>query len=194
MYKALVLAAIIIAVGFTSAVSAQDAGQKTRDLIAALDKNKYKKKEKRGITVEVYIDIKNEPVVKSNPAEYSGRYDTEDRGYSLDIRVSADGKVTGSGQDTVDWDNSKRLNFTLRDARIQGALLTAVKVYENGETRKFEAVFANRTVSSGRNANDITDRQTAYGIGFIESGAVVTGNTNPDNNWTNRVFLERSSK
>lgn len=55
MNRLLLLVSILFAVGFTTAVCAQDAGQKTRDLIAALDKNKYKKKEKAGFAVEVYV-------------------------------------------------------------------------------------------------------------------------------------------
>ena len=39
---------------------AQDSSARTRELTAALDKTKYKKKEKANVTVEVYIDIKNE--------------------------------------------------------------------------------------------------------------------------------------
>ncbi len=194
MFRLLLLVSIVFVVGFTTMVCAQDAGQKTRELIAALDKNKYKKKEKAGLSVEVYVDIKNEPVLKKDRAEYAGVYATDDAGYKIDIKVASDGSVSGSGQDTVDWDNSKRLGFTLKDARIEGALLTAVKVYENGETRKFEAVFANRTVTSGKNANEISNRDSAFGLGFVESGSVVTGNTNPENGWTNRVFLERSRK
>jgi hypothetical protein len=70
--------------------------------------------------------------------------------------------------------------FALRDARISGALLTGSKVYENGSTVPFEALFTNRTVSQGKNANEITSRETLFGLGFIQS----------EGQWTNRVFLE----
>jgi len=48
--------------------------------------------------------------------------------------------------------------------------LAGTKFYENGEQRKFEAVFVNRTVASGKNANEIASRDTKFGIGFIETG------------------------
>ena len=57
-------------------------GARAQTLAAALDKNKYKKKEKHNIKIEIYIDIKNEPVAKSNPADYSGSYGGEDNGIS----------------------------------------------------------------------------------------------------------------
>jgi hypothetical protein len=57
---------------------------------------------------------------------------------------------------------------------------TGTKVYAGGQAEKFEAVFCNRTVSSGTNPDTITNRDTAYGLGFIQTNA----------NWTNRVFLE----
>ena len=64
------------------------------------------------------------------------------------------------------------------------------KFYENGEQRRFEAVFVNHTVASGENANEITSRDTKFGIGFIETGTW----SDPQNrtmNQTTRVFLER---
>lgn len=161
----------------TNAVHAQDAQTKTSELTAALGKTKYKKKEKKNISIEIYIDIKSEAVVKSDAREYSGVYEAESD-YRLELRVSGGGKIEGNGYDS--FSNSKRQNFTLKDARIEGALLTATKVYENGETLKFEAVFNNRTVQTGKNPNQIENRETKYGLGFIQSNG----------DWTNRVFLE----
>ena len=195
MSRILLVVAIVFCIGLACSVKAQDAGQRTRELVAALDKTKYKKKEKRDFAIEIYIDIKNEAVVKGSPAEYAGVYESGDSGYRLDLRVSA-GLVTGSGYDTTNFDNAQKLSFTLKDARIDGALLTGVKVYENGETRKFEAVFVNRTVTTGKNPNEIADRQTSYGLGFIESSAPAIAGSNrmapsTGGTWTNRVFLER---
>ena len=175
----------ILSLGAVDNVSAQtsDAAQKTQNLVASLDKTKYKKKEKRNIVVEVYVDIKNEAVVKSNPADYAGSYVSDGDDYRLDLRVSG-GKIEGSGTDLYfensDLAKQQRRNFTLRDARIEGALLTATKVYENGQTQKFEAVFVNRTAVAGKNPNEIETRITQYGLGFIES----------NDSMTNRVFLE----
>src|SRR5438067_12317116 len=71
---------LVFFTGLGAVVYAQDAGQRTHDLVAALDKTKYKKKEKQGFSVEVYVDVKNEPVLKKNPSEYSGTYKDDDGG------------------------------------------------------------------------------------------------------------------
>lgn len=166
---------------------AQDSGSKTRELVAALDKTKYKKKEKANVSIEIYIDIKNEPAVR--PAtEYAGTYLSEDGDYRMTLNVDATGAASGNGQDIINGD--RHASFTLRDARIEGALLTGTKVYDNGEPQRFEAVFVNRTVSNGKNANEIATRNTQFGLGFIQNGnwADKEGRAT---NWTSRVFLEK---
>jgi hypothetical protein len=159
-------------------VYAQNAQAKTDALIAALAKTKYKKKEKKNVSIELYIDIKSEPVVKNDVREYAGVYEAESD-YRLELSVAGDGKVEGRGYDNLP--DAKQRNFTLRDARIEGALLTATKVFENGATEKFEAVFNNRTITQGKNPNEIESRETKYGLGFIQAYP----------NWTSRVFLDR---
>jgi hypothetical protein len=181
MFKLSLLAVILFCIGLSTAVRAQDISQRTQELVAALDKTKYKKKEKKNISIEIYIDVRNEPVVKNNPGEYSGVYLSEESGYRLDIQVAANGSVTGDGYDTANWQNSDRANFTLKDARIEGALLTGTKVFDNGTSEKLEALFTNRTISSGKNPNEISNRDTSFGIGFIQTNG----------SSTNRVFLER---
>ena len=148
------------------------------ELVAALDKNKYKKKEKKGFTVEVYVDVKNEAVVKKDASEYSGVYQDENSGNKLTLKAARDGSVEGSGYDAGD---ASKLSYTLKNARIDGGVLTATKVFANGETKALEAVFVNRTVSSGTNANKIDSRETSYGLGYVE-------HYGPDSQ--NRYFLE----
>lgn len=177
--KFILVAAFILCICFGSEVFAQNAQQKTQELIAALGKSKYKKKEKKNFSFERYIDIKSEAVVKNNAADYTGVYESPDAGYRLELRVSANGKAEGSGFDT-NFMNSEKQSFTLRDAKIEGALLTATKVYASGVTEKLEAVFNNRTTTEGKNPNEIESRETRYGLGFIFN----LGNS------TNRVFLE----
>ncbi|HEY8563542.1 MAG TPA: hypothetical protein VIL74_24400 [Pyrinomonadaceae bacterium] len=156
---------------------AQSAQARTDALVAALAKTKYKKKEKKNISIEIYIDIKSEPVVKSNPSEYSGVYEAD--GYRLDLRVNANGSAEGSGYDRV-GDGSARQNFTLREARVEGALLTATKIYDGGAAEPFEALFNNRIIVQGKNANELETRESFYGIGFVQNRS----------DWNNRVFLE----
>jgi hypothetical protein len=178
MLRISLLVAVIIFIGLSPDIYAQDASQKARDLTAALDKTKYKKKEKANISIEIYIDIKNEAAVRENVFDYGGHYDAD--GYRLDLRVSKDGAVQGEGHDGG-GDQARRGHFILRDARINGSLLTGTKVYDGGEALNFEGVFVNRTVTSGKNSNQIDSRQTMFGLGFIENNG----------SWTNRVFLER---
>ena len=161
-------------------VYAQDSGQKTRELVAALDKTKYKRKEKANVSIETYINIRNEAVVR-DPVDYSGNYESEDSGCSLSLHVERDGMVTGSGFDAINGETNRRRSFVLKDAAINGALLAGTKFYGNGEHRRFEAVFVTRTVASGKNGNEITSRDTRFGLGFIETG---TGSEV-------RIFLER---
>lgn len=174
----LLLIAVVFFVGLPSEAYAQDASQRTRELVSALDKTKYKKKEKANLSIEIYIDIKNEPAVRADPTAYSGNYESEE--YRMTLSVAKDGSATGDGYDNV-GENMRRTNFTIRDARIEGALLTGTKVYEGGTPQPFEAVFTNRTVSTGKNVNQIDSRETLFGIGFIQNNG----------SWTNRVFLEK---
>ena len=172
-----------LCVGLSNNAFAQDAERKTQDLIAALGKTKYKKKEKKNFSFELYIDIKSEAVVKNDIRDYAGVYQSPYTDYRIELRVSADGKVEGSGHDSG-LDDSQKQNFTLKDARIDGALLTATKVFADGRTEKLEAVFNNRTVVEGKNPNEIRSRETKYGLGFIDSFGTTDGSI------TNRVFLE----
>ena len=57
--------------------------------------------------------------------------------------------------------------------KVESALLTGLKVYENGETRKFEAAFVNRIATSGKNANEIDSSKKMSGVGYLEGGSVV---------------------
>jgi hypothetical protein len=69
----------------------------------------------------------------------------------------------------------------LKDARIEGALLTATRVYADGTTKSLEAVFVNRTIVQGANPNKIESRETKFGLGFVEIFNM---------NSQNRVFCE----
>jgi hypothetical protein len=164
-------------------LAAQDAAQKTRDLVAALDKTKYKKKEKANVSIEVFVDVKNEAVVRPNRSEYSGRYESD--GYQLMLTVGENGSASGSGFDSSAG-NDKVLKFSLKDGRVDGALLSGTKVYEDGSERPFEVVFVNRTSRVGTNPNVAKSEPTMFGIGFIQYE-----NGNSNSGWTNRVFLEK---
>ena len=177
-----ILAFILLSVSGGCAVTAQEvAGQRSQELAAALDKTKYKKKEKRDFVVEFYIDIKNRPVARKSAAEYAGLYVCDDGLNKLDLKVAPDGTTTGSGTDT-DMNVDKQMTFTLSGARIDGALLRAAKVYENGAPEPFEAAFVDRTTSTGKNAQAIETTKTEFGLGFIRTNG----------QWTSRMFLKKN--
>ena len=181
MFKILALIVLVFVTGLPSYLQAQDHSPKAVALAKSLDKNKYKKKDNRYVSIEIYIDIKNEPALKS-PADYSGVYGDENRGYELDLKVAANGGAVGSGYDTLGFESgSSTMDFKLKDAHVSGAVLTGTKVYKNGMTESLEAVFVNRTVVVGKNANEIKSRDTSFGLGFIQ--------TNRDS--SSRVFLEK---
>jgi len=181
MFHVLVLIVFLIFGLFSAGNTlAQTSGatQKTQEIVAALAKTKYKHKVKKNFEFERYIDIKNEAVVK-NAAEYAGVYESPDSSYRIELRTSG-GKVEGSGYE-INFENSSRVSFTLKDARIEGALLTATRVYADGSTKRLEAVFVNRTVTEGANPNKIETRETKFGLGFVEVY---------NENSQNRVFCE----
>jgi hypothetical protein len=90
---------LVLSIGLSNTIFAQDAEQKTRDLIAALGKTKHKKKEKKNVSFELYIDIKSEAVVKNNVRDYSGVYESSSADNRIELRFSADGTVEGNGYD-----------------------------------------------------------------------------------------------
>ena len=205
MLRSTVLAMLVICVGLVGSVYAQDTTQRTKELVAALDKSKYKKKDKANISIEMFVDIKNEAVVRE-PAEYAGIYETE--GYRLDLQIEAGGIAAASGYDSF-VDGRSHINFVLKDGRIDGALLTGTKVYASGESIPFEAVFVKRTSRAGTRPEETAAGRTAFGLGFIQHSHPVTecdpakATRQADKNatlaeiadkkegWTNRVFLEK---
>ena len=133
------------------------AQRESQEIAALFNKTKHKVKEKRGVRIEVYVDIKSEPFIKQNIAEYAGEFkaDTGDR---FTLNIDANGQIEASGSEPSP---QKSRRFTLKDARIEGALLTGTKVYEDGAAEPFEAVFLKRTVRLSE-----TDAGTSvYGFG-----------------------------
>ena len=180
MTRRLLFASIIAILALSSTASAYDVQQKTDALIAALSKTKVKEKQKGLIQIRLFIDVKNEPVEKVNAADYSGTYRSQDDGYSLELSVREPDEIEGHGFDAFSGEVEPQ-HFTLRDARIEGALLTATKVFSNGAAEELEAVFVRRTVVSGRSPSEIESRNTAFGLGFIQKSYGEN---------INRVFLE----
>ncbi len=157
-----------------------DAQSKTRTLVATFNKFKHVTKNKRGVTSEKYKKVDSEAAVKANPAEYSGVYEVEGMALGLNLTVDRNGVVTGTGYEPLS--ESVRRTFTLRDGRMQGALLTATKVYAGGGTERLEGAFMNRTSFDSPTAPGVT----VFGFGTIGKYIEGPGYT------TNRFFYQKS--
>ena len=136
-----------------------DAQQRARELAASFSKSKHEVKEKRGVRLEKFKEVRSEAAFRQNAADYSGEYEADSE-YPLSIRVASGGVVEVSG-----YEPSPRgpRRFMLRGAKLAGALLTAMKVYDDGSTEKFEAVFINRTE---RDRPD-DPGSTEFGLGVV---------------------------
>ena len=154
------VAICLAAFGAQALSGVQDASARARELAAAFSKSKHVVKEKHGIRVEKYKDVRSEPAPKTDARLYSGEYEAE-RG-ALSLKVYADGRAAATGSEP-DADFSRTRSFTLKNARVEGALLTGTKVYEDGSSEAFEGVFINRT-----DRDSLTDPgTTAFGLGVL---------------------------
>jgi hypothetical protein len=139
-----------------SAYSQQSSQMRAQEIAATFNKQKHAVKEKNGVRIEKYKDVRCEPLVKQNTTEYSGNYEVSDLGLWISVQVAADGRVQANGSE------SSR-TFRLENAKIAGALLTGRKIYEDGSAGNFEGVFITRT-----DRNSPTDTGvTTVGLGVI---------------------------
>ena len=157
----------------------QNLQPRTQEIVAEFNKTKHKVKEKKGIRVEVYVEVRSEAAVK-RPEEYTGVYRLDGNGSALELRVAANGAVEGKGED------GEGREFTLTNGKIEGALLTATKTYANGGSEKFEGVFINRTIRSGKSPDDAVENGKTFGLGVV--GQLMTYG---DRIYGSRVFYER---
>jgi len=140
-------------------------------LAASFSKFKQLSKEKRGIKKEKYIRVQSEPATKANPADYSGAYEVHDFGFGLELRVNPDGSFEGRGYEPLS-ENVQR-TFVLRNGKIQGALLTATKVYANGRSEPFEGAFMNRSTYESPTDKGVT----VFGLGVLGEPVNLSGQT-----------------
>jgi hypothetical protein len=176
-----VLSCLVVAgsVSAQTTGSASAAQSRTRAIAASFTKFKNVSKERHGIKKEKYLRVETEPVVKANPADYSGIYEVPGIAFALNLSVDRNGVVTGTGYEPLA--ESVRRRFTLQ-GRIQGALLTATKVYAGGESERLEGAFLNRTSFDSPTATGVT----VFGLGTIGKTVVVSGLT------LDKLFYDKS--
>jgi hypothetical protein len=182
-YKNLVLASLLTSLfAGPLALNAQSSNaERTREILATFTKHKDVTKERRGIRVSKYKDVRSEAYVPRNLESLSGRYIWEDWGLSLNLKVDREGRVTGTGDEPL-YEGVKR-QFTLENGRINGALFTATKVFANGRRQPFEGAFLNMTTRESP-----TDRGiTTFGLGVVGPYIEISGYT------MNRFFYRKTS-
>ena len=132
---------------------------RAQQVAAAFSKQKHLVVEKHGVRKEKYKDVRSEPIIKQDITEYSGVYQVADWGDVIDLRIGSDGTIQADGHDS---DPPCRA-FVLQNGKIEGAVLTAIKVYRDGETEPFEGVFMTRTERDSPNDPGIT----TSGLGVV---------------------------
>jgi hypothetical protein len=111
-----------------------------------------------------------EVAVKQSLQDYEGSYTGIEPSYVIEIRVGKDGELHVTSLE----ENQKA---TLENLKLEGAHMTATKIYRDGHTEKFDATFSNR----------ILNGVSAFGI-------LVEGlNLNLEGLSLNRIFYRRTS-
>jgi hypothetical protein len=151
---------IVLSIVFAANVISQQLSSQTKaqEIAATFTKNKHVVKEKYGVRMEKYKDVRSEPAVKANLRDYSGVYEVVDLGFVINLQVGSDGRIQANGSE-------KSRAFRLENAKIEGALLTAAKIYQDGTRERFEGAFLNRT-----DRNSPADPGvTVFGLGVVLS-------------------------
>ena len=159
--RIVVVIALFVACAINAASQQVSSQTRAQAIAAAFSKQKHVVKAKYGVRTEKYKDVRSEPVVKQNAAEYAGTYEMTDLGYVINLQMGTDGRVQANGSEQ----GQQSRTFKLEDAKIEGALLTASKVYQDGTTETFEGVFLNRTVRNSPTDSGVT----MFGLGVILS-------------------------
>jgi hypothetical protein len=168
--RTIALVAALAAYPATAAPQQVSSPSRAQQLAAAFTKQKHVVAEKRGVRKEKYKDVRSEPVVKQDITEYSGVYQVVDFGDVIDLRIGSDGRIQADGHDS---DQPSR-TFVLANAKITGAVLTAIKRYRDGEAEPFEGVFMTRTERTSPTDPGIT----TFGLGVVlATPREVDGNT-----------------
>jgi hypothetical protein len=156
-----------------TSVSAGNTQARTQAIAATFSKFKQLSREKHGIKKEKYLRVQSDPVVKANPEQYSGTYETPEWGFAIHLRVDRSGRAEGDGYEPYASDLNVRRAFTLKDARVEAGLLTATKVYANGNTEKLEGAFLNRSTFESPTDKGVT----RFGLGTLNRPIEISGNT-----------------
>jgi hypothetical protein len=160
--RTLLTIAVLASCAGTAASQQLSNTTRAEQLAASFTKHKDMVRQKAGVTKDKYLDVQSEPVVRTNVRDYAGAYEVPDLGFLIDIQVGSDGSVVAQGHDR---DANHPASFRLDNPKIENAVLTGRKVYANGATEPFEAVFLTRTEQRTRNG----PVATSLGLGVLLS-------------------------
>jgi hypothetical protein len=162
---------ILLALSLLTAVSSY--ALTVDEMLARFNKVKQKSKHRRGVAMEVYVNVHSEFA----PGR-SGSYEATGFGRTLTLEVHAGGTVTGRGAEDG-------RTFELRDGRVDGSHLTATKRFADGTTEPLEGIFINQRRIEGRTPREITSDRTTFGLGITGVDFTFGGST------FDRLFYER---
>ena len=167
--RTLALVTLVAATPVIAASQGVPSSSRAQDVAAVFNKHKHVVKEKGGVRREVYADVRSEPFVAHTIAEYSGVYHVEGLGDVIHLQIGSDETMQAEGHDS-----EPSRSFVLENARIEGAVLTATKVYRDGHAEPFEGVFMTRT--ERRSPTD--PGKSTLGLGVVlHTPLEVDGNT-----------------
>lgn len=151
----------------TKAAAQESYAQKrSEEILTSFNKRKHEVREVFGVRNERYKEIRSEPVVRRGLGDYAGTYEVPGLGYLIRISAGRDGEVGVTGYEPRAGgaqDGARR--FRLEGLRLDGALLSGTKVYEDGAREKLEGVFINMTDVEGASPTQIEHRATTFGLG-----------------------------
>ena len=84
-----------------------------------------------------------EPVVRQNLRDYAGRYVGIEDDYVVEVRAESDGTLSVTSREG-------EREARLEGLKIDGARITATKVYRDGTRAEFAATFADRVLNGER--------------------------------------------
>src|SRR5262245_33647587 len=89
----------LLVVCAVTAVSQESSQTRAQQIAASFNKQKHAVKEKNGVRMEKYKDVRSELVVKPDAKDYSGVYEVSDLGFVITIQVT-DGQIKANGSDS----------------------------------------------------------------------------------------------
>ncbi len=157
--RTVALVTLLVACPAIAAPQQSPSQSRAQQVAAAFTKQKHFVAEKHGVKKEKYKDVRSQPLVKQDITQYSGVYEVPDLADVINLRIGSDGRIQADGHDA---DRSSR-TFVLENGTIEGAVLTATKVYRDGATERFEGVFMTRT----ERTSPIDPGTTTFGLGVV---------------------------